>query len=87
MNARHNPYLLLGSLLLMIVFTPIFESVAIGRNVMDVLFCVLTVAIVLALDVRQSVRISAVVLAVSVLIVRLTGVIVIGENFLGLRPT
>ena len=55
MIARHNSYLLLGSLLLMIVFTPIFESIPIGRNVMDVVFCAVTVAVVLARDVMASV--------------------------------
>lgn len=79
MPMRHNSYLLLASLLLMIVLSPILENIPIGRYVMDVLFCSFIVAAVLALDARRSVRIFSVAVALTILFIRLTGVIVIGE--------
>lgn len=81
MTMPNNSCLLLGSLLLMIVLSPILESLAIGRRVMDVLFCVVILAVVLALDARPLVRIFTVAVALTILFVRLTGVAVIGEGW------
>ena len=81
MTISHNSYLLLGSLLVMIVMSPILENLPLGRQVMDVLFCVVIVSATLSLAIRVEVRLLAVFLALAILIVRLTGVFVFGENW------
>ncbi len=79
MRIPYNSFLLLGSLLLLIVMSPILENMANGRQIMDVLFCVVIVTAILSLAVRLSVRVFGVVVALAILIVRLTGVFFIGN--------
>lgn len=81
MTISHNSYLLLGSLLTMIVMSPILERVQFGRPTMDVLFCVVIVAAILSLAFRTEVRVFAIIAALVILVIRLTGVFAIGENW------
>lgn len=79
MSVYHNSYLLLGSLLLLIILSPVLENVLIGRYIMDSLFFVVLLTAILALDVNRVIRALAIVSAFVLLGIRLTGLFVIGD--------
>lgn len=79
MSMQHNSYLLLASLLLMIVMSPLLESFVLGQRVLDVIFCLVLVSAVLSLTVRPTVQLAAIAAALAILLVRLTGALDFGD--------
>lgn len=81
MSTQSKSFLLLGSLLLMMIFSPVLENVLIGRYVMDGLFCAVIITVILVLDVNKYARRLAVAVAITILAIRVTGILAIGDGW------